>query len=206
MALKTLVKVSEVNNLSDARYCAGMGVELVGFPLDENHPKFIELSSIREIVNWISGVKVVGEFSGDNIYNMNYLAEQLALDYIQLNHLIHPEFLPGLKKPVILKITFNHENPSETLEVLDKYANKVAYFLLESNSEPELTPLKDVLGEICQNYPVILGFGIRQSSLPLITDTISPAGIALKGGEEIKPGLKDFSELSDILEELEVND
>ena len=42
MGLKTLVKVSEVNNLSDARYCAGMGVEMIGFSLDENHPKFIE--------------------------------------------------------------------------------------------------------------------------------------------------------------------
>ncbi|WP_028982137.1 hypothetical protein [Sporocytophaga myxococcoides] len=206
MALKTLVKVSEVNNLSDARYCAGMGVELVGFPLDENHPKFIELSSIREIVNWISGVKVVGEFTGDNVYNMNYLAEQLNLDFIQLNHLIHPEFLPGLKKPVILKVDFNNDEPSETIEVLKKYENKVAYFLLENNTEPELNYLKDVLGEICQKFPVILGFGIQQSALPLIIDTINPSGIALKGGEEIKPGLKDFSELSEILEELEVND
>ena len=32
--LKTIVKVSEVNNLSDARYCAGMGVEYIGFSMD----------------------------------------------------------------------------------------------------------------------------------------------------------------------------
>ena len=31
--LKTLVKVSGIENLSDARYCAGMGVEFLGFPL-----------------------------------------------------------------------------------------------------------------------------------------------------------------------------
>jgi phosphoribosylanthranilate isomerase len=52
MALKTLVKASEVNNLSDARYCAGMGVEMLGFCLDENHPKFIELARLREISVW----------------------------------------------------------------------------------------------------------------------------------------------------------
>ena len=35
--LKTLVKVGEINNLSDARYSAGMGVELLGFAL--KHPE-----------------------------------------------------------------------------------------------------------------------------------------------------------------------
>ena len=33
--LKTLIKVSNINNLSDARYCAGMGVEMLGFSMDE---------------------------------------------------------------------------------------------------------------------------------------------------------------------------
>jgi len=31
-------------------------------------------------------------------------------------------------------------------------------------------------------------------------------GIALKGGEEITPGYKDFDELADILEKLELED
>src|SRR3954471_11542104 len=110
MALKTLVKASEVNNLSDARYCAGMGVEMLGFCLDENHPKFIELARLREISVWVSGVKTVGEFTGDNVLNINYLAEQLNLDFIQLNHTIEPHHIQELKRPVILKLDYNPSN------------------------------------------------------------------------------------------------
>jgi phosphoribosylanthranilate isomerase len=38
MALKCFVKVGNVTNLSDARYCAGMGVDLLGFPVDAAQP------------------------------------------------------------------------------------------------------------------------------------------------------------------------
>lgn len=37
MALKTFVKISGVNNLSDARYCAGMGVNQLGFNIEDKH-------------------------------------------------------------------------------------------------------------------------------------------------------------------------
>ena len=56
--LKTLVKVSAITNLSDARYCAGMGVDLLGFPLGK-----ISIDQFTEIRNWLAGVQIVGEFS-----------------------------------------------------------------------------------------------------------------------------------------------
>ncbi|MFM1835376.1 MAG: hypothetical protein RJA04_63, partial [Bacteroidota bacterium] len=48
--LKTLVKVSAITNLSDARYCAGMGVDLLGFPLGK-----ISIDQFTEIRNWLAG-------------------------------------------------------------------------------------------------------------------------------------------------------
>jgi hypothetical protein len=56
--LKTKVKVSSIENLSDARYCAGMGVEWLGFPLA------MPLEKFAEIRNWLAGVQIVGEASG----------------------------------------------------------------------------------------------------------------------------------------------
>lgn len=203
MALKTLVKISEVNNLSDARYCAGMGVEMIGFSLDENHPKFIDLASIREIAVWICGVKVVGEFTGSNIYNMNYLAEQLNLDYIQLDHPLHPEFYAGIKYPVIQKLLFDPKEKDRLSAELENYKDKVAYFLLENENADLIYGNEEILKEWCKEYPIILGFGIKNEALDKILQEIKPAGIALKGGEEIKPGLKNFDELAEILEKLE---
>ncbi|MBX9851514.1 MAG: N-(5'-phosphoribosyl)anthranilate isomerase [Cytophagaceae bacterium] len=206
MSLRTLVKVSEVNNLSDARYCAGMGVEMIGFSLDENHPKFIELSKLREIAVWISGIKVVGEFTGENIDNINYLAEQLNLDYIQINHAIPNNLLHSLKKPVILKLIFEEHTSVELEKIFKAYKNNVAYYLIESETCDSISGIEDMLENWTVSYPILIGFGITNDSLEKITNEIKPKGIALKGGNEIKPGLKSFDELSSILEVLEVND
>ena len=48
MALKTSVIINEVINLSDARYCAGMGVDYIGFRIDENHDKYVDLENFNE--------------------------------------------------------------------------------------------------------------------------------------------------------------
>jgi phosphoribosylanthranilate isomerase len=204
MALKYLVKVSEVNNLSDARYCAGMGVEMLGFCLDETHPKFIELARLREISVWVSGVKVVGEFTGDDVENINYLAEQLNLDYIQLSHSISLDHIRRLKKPIILKLDFdpeNIDNLSIELQTLSKY---IDFFILESSNFDSVKSFEKLLESWCLQYKIILGFGIKREDLDEIVNVIKPYGIGLKGGHEIKPGLKDFEELSEILEALEV--
>jgi phosphoribosylanthranilate isomerase len=206
MGLKTVVKVSEINNLSDARYCAGMGVEMLGFSLDENHPKFIELAKLREIALWISGVKVVGEFTGENVENINYLAHELKLDYVQLNHPIKSELVVQIKKPIIQKLNLDEYNLQETENFLNQYKNYVQYFLLENNQNNSLDKLTSSLKSWCSNYPIILGIGIKNENLNFILNDIKPVGIELRGGNEIKPGLKSFDELSSILELLEVED
>ena len=66
MALKTFVKISAINNLSDARYCAGMGVDMLGFALEPTNPDSISPEKYTEIIGWLSGVKFVGEFEQSN--------------------------------------------------------------------------------------------------------------------------------------------
>ena len=56
MNLKTKVFVLEVNNLSDARYCASMGVDTVAFSLVGE--KASSLEQILAISQWLSGVKI----------------------------------------------------------------------------------------------------------------------------------------------------
>jgi phosphoribosylanthranilate isomerase len=77
--------------------------------------------------------------------------------------------------------------------------------LIESNQADSIKNIKEDLKNWCKNFPIILGIGIKKEELDLILNEIKPAGISLKGGEEIKPGLKSFDELSSILEELEID-
>ncbi len=200
-----MVKVSEVTNLSDARYCAGMGVEMISFVLDENHPKFLQMEKILEITNWVSGIKVVGEFSGTSVKNINYLAEQLNLDLVQLDAAsFHEEKPEKIKLPVILKIPF------ETLEVLHKIqkaehnSSDIAYLQLVLESKEQLYQNLSQLKEVVHQSPTILDIpSISKEDILEIIDILHPAGINLQGGSEDKPGMRDFSDLSELLEMLE---
>lgn len=205
MGLKLKVKVSEVTNLTDARYCAGMGVDMIGFHLDENYPRFIEINTVKEITNWISGVEVVGEFVASNLENVNYLATELKLDYVQLTNHFKPEELEIVTIPIILKLDLGEVTKSQIEEILIFYKPYVAYFLLENSKQDSISELESQLAAWCRSYPIIIGFGITLDQLEKIENNISPKGIALKGGDEIKPGLKNFDELSEILEALELD-
>ena len=84
MSLKCFVKVGSVNNLSDARYFSAMNVDLIGFRLDENNNDSINLESLKEIRNWISGVGIIGEFSNSNNDYINDIIKNFSFDYIQI--------------------------------------------------------------------------------------------------------------------------
>jgi phosphoribosylanthranilate isomerase len=64
MALKTLVKVGRISNLSDARYCAGMSVNMLGFEVIEGASHFVTPELFKEIRGWFSGPLIVAEAYG----------------------------------------------------------------------------------------------------------------------------------------------
>jgi phosphoribosylanthranilate isomerase len=183
-----------------------MGVDMIGFTLDENHPRFIELTTARDITNWISGVEVVGEFTGINIPNIDYLAKELNMDYIQVAHPFDLHQTSHLHKPVIMKISYERGHEDAAEHILKTYKDLVKYFLIESESDLKFDEVADLFRKWAAEYPLLIGTGIEISKLDSILQDIRPMGIALKGGDEIKPGLKNFDELSEILEHLESED
>ncbi len=205
MALSNSVYISDVDNLSDARYAAGMGVDLIGFRLDPHDDSSLSPEKFKEISEWISGVKIVGEF-GDatpeevekelNNFNVDFL---LIADESQINAFAQ------LDKPLILKIPINEKTKDTLASTLNYCSGAVEYFLLES----ELKKLDK--GEIyfianyASKFPIILGFGIEAGNAKTIVNELNLKGISLKGSSEIRPGYKDFDEMADILEVLEVD-
>ncbi|MGB3586848.1 MAG: hypothetical protein WBA23_09925, partial [Tunicatimonas sp.] len=83
MALKTTVKVGSINNLSDARYCAGIGVDILGFCFESSHEKFIEPTTFLALSEWLSGVQYMAEFP---TYSFQQIEETLAL-YEKVQHI-----------------------------------------------------------------------------------------------------------------------
>ena len=198
--LRTLVKISNITNLSDARYCAGMGVEWLGFPMDD-----ASFEKYREIRGWVSGVQVVGETESDDVAQITALAQQFLPDYLQATV---PEILPSLSLlglPLMLRIDVASQSADEVAATLTNHRAAVEYFLLES-SDP-FARLDDAmlawLDKLALRYPILLGFGLREDTVAEVLDRVSVQGIALRGGDELRPGYKDFGQMMDLLERLD---
>jgi phosphoribosylanthranilate isomerase len=203
MALSTIVKISSVNNLSDARYAAGMGVELLGFNLDESLGEIVTREQFQAITSWVSGVKLVGEIVDTNLPVVDNLMEAYQLDFMQVEVTDPQKVILSTPLPLIIKIQKLQED--FITACMEQYGSLATWFLIE----PEETMSYDFL-EWCmlkaRNYPLIIGSdNISTDNLNEIIG--SPIkGIALRGGHEIRPGYKDFDEIADILEALEVED
>jgi phosphoribosylanthranilate isomerase len=207
MALSILTAVTEINNLSDARYCAGMGVDILGFNLSQNQAGQVSPETIRDIAGWVAGVQLAGAFAPAAPEEINETASQCNLDLLILQSGFLADDLAKLELPVILQVEVHKDSyENELLQMLELYASKVKYFLITSSEFGEIDETnQDFLQSLSSRFPVLIGFGLEKDSVTEVLNTVKPAGIALKGGHEIKPGLKSFDDLADILETLEVD-
>lgn len=202
MALKTTVKVSKVNNLSDARYCAGMGVELIGFVLDKDSPNYTNPEKYKAITEWLEGVEYVGEFYTSSASEINACTQQYAIDYIQITD---DKLLAQLDAENII-LRFDSVDKLSNFIIQEKVEN-VVYLLLENSDLKEISATDEsIIKEAARMYPLILGCGLNVDNVEKILSSIDLTGISLEGGNEIRPGMADLDELADMLELLEVED
>jgi len=192
MALKTSVKVGRISNLSDARYCSGMGVDWLGFRVNKSDPDYINPDLFQEIRGWFSGPEIVAEIYGITSEEVLREAEvSYQPDYLELS-LNEISLVQSSSLPLLLSI--------KTLEVPS--IKKLSHDLL---SRIKYLIVPDTLStnefaELSKSYSLLLKisdqFKSEFLSLPI-------SGIALEGSAEDKPGIKDYALLADVLEALE---
>jgi phosphoribosylanthranilate isomerase len=210
MNLKTNIKLGEVNNLSDARYAAGLGAQFLGFNFCPTHPQYLAPSSVQEIVGWLTGPCLVGEWEDELADIILDTTERLHLDYAQLNS-FDPAKAKALKDICLIQNMLLDENsPAELIRKIDEVHTQDMYFLLSFGSQDAQTHYfshsgnQQLLRELCRDYPVILNFYFSPENAIHFIEEYKPFGINLKGSSEIKPGYKDFDELNELVSLLEI--
>ena len=198
MALRVKVKVGRINNLSDARYCAGMGIEWIGFNINPDSPNYISPEKFSEIKGWLAGVKLIGEFGSASAKTILLQAEKYELDGIEISRdeIVQDLFL---NLPIFLNI--NMENTDNLIRIMSTNKDNVDYFLLQSKDEKK----QDLAIDLASQFPIILGFGISKNSLEhLLRQNF--AGFSISDNNDSKSGFKDLDQLASILEALEIED
>lgn len=204
MGLKTLVKVGEISNLSDARYCAGMGVEMLGFNLDPSSSQFMSPESFNDITNWLAGVKFVGEFEDLPIEDIKLSTQNYTLDFIQIDNIDLLGELALISTPIIFKLNIDDSailnKLSKSIEIVGDYCD---YLIISSSDSALFDSIDEELAKIKTEMQTLKAFGIEEHNLDSIIATKTYSGIALKGSEEEKPGFKEYGALMDLLEALD---
>jgi len=186
------IKASQINNLTDARYFAALGVEWIGFKLDLSSDDRVEPALFHGIRSWIEGPKIVAEIGKTPIDLFSEVYELNAFDLLQSSEPIEGRDLIIPFKP-------------NNLEALNSLLPSSIYLLdLEHIPELELYASVSDLQNLNERFNFIWPAPRENNYLKLLLEEIKPYGIEVKGGLEEKVGFKSFDELDvffDILEE-----
>ena len=198
MSLKYFVHVSSISNLSDARYCSGMMVDSLGYNLDENSNNILSIDSVKEISQWVNGVKFIAEFYNSSEEHINKILENEIFDAIQLNIENKIKNINFNDSKVLIRISNPNEINENTNKLLDENFPKTETLIIDNLSNESINNL----GYLDKKYMLIINPYEDISSLISKLEHKN-FGLLLKGSNEIKPGLKDYDSLSGFLESID---
>ncbi|MEJ7645889.1 MAG: hypothetical protein WKF87_14940 [Chryseolinea sp.] len=177
MSLKAFVKVGTLTNLADARYCAGMGVDMVGFMVIPGQPDHTKHALFQEIRGWVSGPLFVAEIYGlSDPGELENVLENYKPDYFELG-LRETSFLENYSLPFILRLL-----PGETMPKLptmpawiitnEQRADSKIPVLVEADTAESVVSAMESSNKIGIAFKVegnkLLGAGIHEVLGPLL--------------------------------------
>lgn len=212
--LKTKIKASAVNNLTDARYFAAREVEWLGFRFGDSPELSISPLAAKAISEWVDGVKIVGEFDFAIAEAIKEVNDLLHFDAVQVGMFTPVDELEKLQELAIFKevVVEATTTEAEITAHFQTYAHCCTYFLLDFTKTgiswvalQAGSPLSIVfLQKLFAENKVILALDFQPEEAEQILECLQPLGLSLTGGEEEKVGLKSFEELDEILDSLEI--
>ena len=185
-----------INNLSDARYCAGMGADKLTFLLDPARPGHLDTRTVKELAGWIAGVELIGEFDQLSAPEINAIATECALDAVLLRSPRSAVELAGIAPPVYLELP---PDPAALAQPLPDSVVGIVIELAGAVTDEILTTLR----QIGSQRPLWLGPGLHPDYARDLAGQLPLAGLCFPSGNEVKPGLRDFDQLEAVFEALE---
>jgi phosphoribosylanthranilate isomerase len=199
----TKIKLNAINNLSDARYASAAGIHYAGFNFNSDHPRYITPIKAKEIIDWLSGIFIVGEFGDAPQEQINEVGHLLNLDAVEVVVSTISTQVTGIDFPVFVRIHTGKFTSDELSQMLQTLYPQVACLVIEVTSD-DLPVLQNILQPYMDK--VFLELDIEAADYAAICETIQPIGICLNGGDEEQPGMKDFDQIADILEALSIEE
>ena len=201
-----LVKVCGMREAENIREVEALGIDLMGFIFWPKSSRYVSERPAYLPTN----CKRVGVFVDEDIETVKRIAEDYALDYIQLHGHELADYCAQLRGFKLIK-AFNIAT-TEDFKQTEPYTGIVDYFLFDTKGKSVGGNGEkfdwSVLSAYDGNTPFLLSGGIGPDDAEVLTSHFSPltskkcVGIDLNSRFEIAPGLKDINKLKDFLNAL----
>lgn len=204
MSYITQLYFKDVTNLSDARYAAAADASLIGFSFDPADSQYIEPAVFSEIKGWISGPRIVGSFGLVSPDELNREIDQYGLELVEVGldiyggyaRTIHADTIMRIKLSALDQTSLRHFDGDYLLVHADSLFPNWA--LTRVNRQ-----MMQLLEDACTYTNCIIDIPAEASQIREMVEMLQPTGICIRGGKEIRPGVKEFDALQDMLEALE---
>ena len=201
---RTRVKICGITRLEDARYCAAMGADYLGFVQHPESPRYVAPATAKEIIEWSVGPEPVGVFVNREADEVIATCEAGGFTHAQLHGHETPETCEAVRAAglnVIKAFGVVSDAASEQVRALvEPYLGVVDYLLLDTHD----TSLWGGTGEsfnwrlardLATDVPLFLAGGISADNVAEAIDTMRPFAVDLSSSVEEAPGVKDFDKL-----------
>lgn len=205
---RTQIKICGITNLEDARFAAGALVDYLGFIFYEKSPRFIEPGEAGAIINWLEGPQKVGVFVNQPLDDVNRIAKETGLDYVQLHGEESLEYCELIEKPIIKVIHIQDETVPYLLEhQIREYQSVSDYLLFDTKIEGLWGGTGtafdwNMLNEASIDVPFFLSGGLNTINIRKAIETVQPYAVDISSSLEQEPGLKDFEKIEAFMDEM----
>ncbi len=202
------LKVCGLTELSQVSELCTMGVDFLGFIFYEKSPRFVlnrfGLKKIAEIPH--SGK--VGVFVNETTEQIVEIAENAALNFVQLHGDESIEFISDLRQNlknevgIIKVIRIGNQSAEDIQKTINQHATINNYFLFDTDSKAFGGTGKsfdwDILNQIEIPKPYFLSGGISPQNIhQLKTINQQPFALDINSKFETEPGVKDLAKIED---------
>lgn len=206
---RTRVKVCGITRLEDARFASGALVDYLGFIFVEESPRYVTPEDAGEIIGWVEGPKCVGVFANKKPGEINAIALDSGIHYVQLHGDETPEDCFNINLPVIKAFRIKSGmSQDEIIEMIKPYRDVVDFFLFDTWHESQLGGTGksfdwSVLDGLNEDYPFFLAGGISPENAKEAVMAAKPYALDVSSSLETEPGKKDFDRIQDLMDEMQ---
>ena len=201
--IKPIIKVCGMREAENIRETEALGIDLMGFIFWPKSSRYVS----EKPTYLPTHCKRVGVFVNEDIERVRRIADDYALDYIQLHGSESPDYCTQLKGRKLIK-AFNIAT-ADDLILTKPYEGLVEYFLFDTKGKSVGGNGEKFDWSVLEAYngstPFLLSGGIGPDDADRVKACRHPkcAGIDLNSRFEIAPGLKDVNKLKSFLEKIQ---